>query len=165
MSGATRVQWHRAGASPETSRTTFELSTNGGTAWSPLGVGRRIAGCWELTGLNLPSAGLVRGRATVHGGQHNAGAGLIETMAAFNFGSVPAPKLITLSRVGNSVFQFGFTNLSGKVFITVATTNLSLPSTNWTVLGPGTEISPGLYQFTDPEASSHPLRFYQVRSP
>ena len=152
VSGATRVQWQRAGASPETSRTTFELSTDGGTAWSPLGVGTRIAGGWELASLNLPSAGLVRGRATVHGGQHNAGTGLIETSTAFNVGSVPAPKLTNLSRVGNSVFQFGFTNLSGKVFTTVATTNLSLPSTNWTVLGPATEISPGLYQFTDPQA-------------
>jgi hypothetical protein len=36
---------------------------------------------------------------------------------------------------------------------------------NWTVLGAATVLSPGVYQFTDAQATNFPHRFYQVRSP
>jgi hypothetical protein len=52
--------------------------------------------------------------------------------------------------LANGSFQFGFTNLSGVPFTALATTNLTLPSSNWTVLGPATEILPGQFQFTAP---------------
>jgi hypothetical protein len=47
----------------------------------------------------------------------------------------------------------------------VATTNLSLPASAWLALGFATEVSPGQFQFTDPEAPNHPRRFYRVRLP
>ena len=47
----------------------------------------------------------------------------------------------------------------------LATTNLLLPLTNWTVLGTVTDNPPGQFQFSDPQATNHPLRFYRVRSP
>jgi hypothetical protein len=42
---------------------------------------------------------------------------------------------------------------------------VSLPLSNWTVLGGVTEISPGVFQFTDASATNSPQRFYDVRSP
>jgi hypothetical protein len=58
-----------------------------------------------------------------------------------------------------------FERTSGATFTIVATTNLLLPVSNWTVLGPATNIAPGQFQFTDLQAASNPLRFYRVRSP
>jgi hypothetical protein len=62
-------------------------------------------------------------------------------------------------------FQFGFTNLPGFSFTALASTNLQLPFADWTVAGNATEISSGVYQFTDPQATNSPQRFYRVRSP
>jgi hypothetical protein len=58
-----------------------------------------------------------------------------------------------------------FSLLSGADFTALATTNLALALTNWTVLGNIPEISSGQYQFTDPGATNYPQRFYQVVSP
>jgi hypothetical protein len=57
------------------------------------------------------------------------------------------------------------TNGSANTATVLATTNLLLPLTNWTVLGTVTDNPPGQFQFTDPQATNHPLRFYRVRSP
>lgn len=108
----------------------------------------------------MPASGLVRARARVTGGQHNGSSGLIEAVASYSF-----PYLTGMTWLGNGSFQFGFTNLSGGTFTALATTNPTLPSSNWTVLGPATEIAPGRYQFTDPSETNFPWRFYQIRSP
>ena len=50
-------------------------------------------------------------------------------------------------------------------FTDVATTNVTLPSSNWTVLGSATEISPSQFQLTDRAATNFPYRFYHIRSP
>ena len=57
------------------------------------------------------------------------------------------------------------TNRSEDTATVLTTTNLLLPLTNWTVLGTVTDNPPGQFQFTDPQATNHPLRFYRVRSP
>jgi len=49
----TSVIWTRSGAGPEVWRVTFEQSTDG-TTYTPLGVGTRVSGGWQLTGLALP---------------------------------------------------------------------------------------------------------------
>jgi hypothetical protein len=80
----------------------------------------------------------------------------------------PGPTAIVLfdpvKQPGGGV-QVGFTNTPGAVFTALATTNLSLLSSNWTVLGSATEISDGHFQFTDSQATNYPRRFYHVRSP
>jgi len=53
----------------------------------------------------------------------------------------------------------------GLTLTVLASTNVSIPFTNWTSLGGATEISAGLYQFTDPQATNSPQRYYQIRSP
>jgi len=77
-----RVQWLRGGTAPETTCVTFELSTDWAT-WTMLGSGARIGGGWELIGLNLPAAGVVRARARTCGGQYNGSSGQVEQTSTF----------------------------------------------------------------------------------
>lgn len=91
---ATEVQWQRSGASPEVTDVTFEQSTNAGSTWTLLGHGTRIGSTshWELTGLALPSSGLIRARGRTISCYNTGGSGLVESIAAF-----PAPGVITLA--------------------------------------------------------------------
>jgi hypothetical protein len=63
--------------------------------------------------------------------------------------------------LGNGAFQFAYTNSSGINGSVYASTTL----TNWAAIGAATQISSGLYQFTDTTATNYPRRFYQLRSP
>jgi hypothetical protein len=79
----------------------------------------------------------------------------------------PATTTIILTNptiLGNGAFQFSFTSTAGAAFTALAATNASLPLNNWAALGAATEVSPGRYQFIDPEAPNNPRRFYRVRS-
>jgi hypothetical protein len=80
----------------------------------------------------------------------------------------PTPTVIVLTNVAKLAggsFRFAFSNTPGAVFSVLATTNLSLPITNWTALGGVMEITPGQFQFTDPQATNGPKRFYRAFSP
>ncbi|HWB03591.1 MAG TPA: delta-60 repeat domain-containing protein [Verrucomicrobiales bacterium] len=79
------VRWLRGGASPETHDVTFELSTDGGDFWSPVGRGTRITGGWQLNGLSLPPAGQIRARARLYSGYGNGSSGLTESRGSFSF--------------------------------------------------------------------------------
>jgi hypothetical protein len=65
----------------------------------------------------------------------------------------------------NGVLQFVFTNTAGASFTVLSTTNLSLPLSNWTVVGTATNTAPGQFQFTSPPTTNDAQRFYGVRSP
>ena len=81
---------------------------------------------------------------------------------------VPVPTTTILTparRLTNGSFLFTFTNSPGALFSVLATTNPSLPLSNWSVLGGVTEVSPGQFQFTDSQAANNPRRFYRIRSP
>ena len=69
--------------------------------------------------------------------------------------------LTDLTQLGNGAFQFGFTNSSGQGYSVYGSTNLTI----WSPIGAATQVSPGLFQFTDPDATNYPQRFYQLRSP
>src|SRR6266478_1066898 len=73
--------------------------------------------------------------------------------------------LAGLQKLLNGPFQFSFSNTPGAIFTVLTSTNIALPLSNWTVLGPPTEISPGYFQFADPQATNHAQGFYRVRSP
>jgi Kelch motif len=82
--------------------------------------------------------------------------------------SVPIPTVTTPTdarRLTNGAFQFAFSNSVGALFGVLATTNPALPLSNWTTLGGATEDSPGQFQFTDPQATNSPQRFYRLREP
>jgi uncharacterized delta-60 repeat protein len=75
---ASQVQWLRGGAGPEVSSVSFEVSQNDGASWKAAGIGSRIAGGWELTGLNLPPTALLRARGRTAGGHANGSSDLME---------------------------------------------------------------------------------------
>ena len=75
-----------------------------------------------------------------------------------------SPSLTAPSYSVSGTFSFSFTNVAGASFAALASTNLALPLSNWTVLGPITDSPPGHYQFNDSQATNG-LRFYTVRSP
>ena len=77
----------------------------------------------------------------------------------------PPPALTSSMTLPGGLFQFNFTNATPINFTVLVSTNVALPSSNWTLLGTATVISPGVYQFTDTQATNFPHRFYQVRSP
>jgi N-acetylneuraminic acid mutarotase len=84
------------------------------------------------------------------------------------FRLVPAATAIVLNipaQLPGGAVQVSFTNVSGAVFTALATTNISLPTSNWTVLGSATEVADGLFQFTDVQATNFSSRLYRVRSP
>jgi len=81
----------------------------------------------------------------------------------YNGPGVPAPHLAAANLI-NGNFQIRFVNTPGVSFTVLATTNLSVPLTNWTVLGTATESPLGQFQFIDISATG-PQRFYDVRSP
>jgi uncharacterized delta-60 repeat protein len=80
---AGQVRWLRGGTSPEATAVNFDLSTDGGGTWVPLGFASRIAGGWQLTGLSLPSAGTIRARARTATGYCNGSSSLLETVRPF----------------------------------------------------------------------------------
>ena len=93
--------------------------------------------------------------------------GIPSTSSVVNV-SVPvptAPNLTDTKTLSNGSFQFAFTNSVGAIFGVLTTTNVAWPLTNWTALGGVTEISPGQFQFTDPQATNSPQSFYLIRSP
>ncbi|HYF35192.1 MAG TPA: choice-of-anchor D domain-containing protein [Prosthecobacter sp.] len=82
------VIWQRGGTRPESERVTFEISTDGGSTWTALGgVVTRLDGHWQVTGLSLTGAGLIRARA-YPGDSHSAS--LHEATTEFDV----APKLV-----------------------------------------------------------------------
>ncbi len=119
---ATRVQWLRGGAGPEVSQVTFDLSTNGGSIWTLLGTGTRIAGGWELTGLDLPAGGSLRARGRVANGYNNGSSGLIEQVTTF---PLPFPQW-KLAQLGDAnAPDLGDTDFDGLVHLAEYALNLS----------------------------------------
>jgi uncharacterized delta-60 repeat protein len=80
---ASRVNWTRGGSSPEVSQVTFELSTDGGSSYAPLGQAERLGATadWQLAGLSLPASGQIRARGRTTDGSSS---GLVETVTAFS---------------------------------------------------------------------------------
>jgi hypothetical protein len=87
-----------------------------------------------------------------------------QTIAVTQSYIVP-PILTGWKTLANGAFQFGFSNSQTAAFTVLSTTNLSLPLTNWTVLGAPSNIAAGMFQFTTQPITNEPLRFYAVRSP
>jgi hypothetical protein len=92
--------------------------------------------------------------------------GIQSTSSVVNISiSVPTSTTLTGAQALANGFQFAFTNSVGALFGVLATTNLSLPTSNWTALGGVMEISPGQFQFTDLQATSGIQRFYRAFAP
>ena len=75
------------------------------------------------------------------------------------------PVITSSTLLPGDTFQFAYTNTPGVAGTVLAATNMSLSFSNWDVLGTATEISSGLFQFSDPRTTNNPQRFYLIRSP
>jgi len=111
---------------------------------------------------SLPAIGLLPGwaMATVFVN------GIPSTASILEIGAPAAtpPILTDIRTLPNDMIQFRFTNAVGALFGVLASTNVALPSSNWTVLGGVLEIAPGQFQYTEIRAKSRPQRHYRVRS-
>ena len=75
-----------------------------------------------------------------------------------------SPTSVTLGdfrQLADGAVQFAYTNVGGQNSTVYASTNLL----DWTALGAATQISSGIFQFTDGAATNFPWRFYKVRTP
>ena len=143
--GTTKAQWWRSGTAPEVQYVTFELSTDGGANWSPLGNGTRVPGGWELTGLSLPASGKLRARGRTTGDAFN-GSSLFEQSVTFDQAvTVPVVESPTSSALastgatlGGTVTSDGGSAITERGVVCVPTTISSSPAIG----------APGVLQFT-----------------
>jgi Divergent InlB B-repeat domain len=82
-----------------------------------------------------------------------------------NFAMAPPPVLSGATILPSGAFQFTYSANAGPSFTVWTSSNLYLPLSNWTSLGPPSNNGSGLYVFIDPTATNPGQRFYQVRSP
>lgn len=75
------------------------------------------------------------------------------------------PYLLAPLALANGNFQLNFSNSPRGSFTIISTTNLSLPASNWSVLGTPASVAPGWFQFTAPAATNGQPQFFKVRSP
>ena len=62
-------------------------------------------------------------------------------------------------------FQLRFRGVVDSGYSVLATPDVGWPLSNWSLLGPATPLSNGLFQFNDTQATNFPQRFYRVRQP
>jgi len=72
----------------------------------------------------------------------------------------PSPRL-ALRRIGHTV-RLSFSTPSGFDYEVLRSTNLNLLTTDWTVLGPATNVGADVYQFTDDLTPSDAHCFYRL---
>jgi hypothetical protein len=63
-----------------------------------------------------------------------------------------------------SGFQLAFSGPAGQTYQVLASDDLTLPQSQWTVVGTGTFGSDNV-NFTDGDAANHPNRYYVIKSP
>ena len=104
------AQWMRSGTTPEIAYATFEVSTNGGTNYTSLGLGSRIAGGWQCTNLNVSGNGQIRARGRTTGGYYNGSSGLVESITSFSF----FPEIAVQQPAGTNLTDGATTNNFGN---------------------------------------------------
>jgi len=150
-----QVQWLRGGSAPELQQVTFEVSADGGTNWTSLGSGTRMAGGWTGSGVSLPPAGMIRARGRAAAGIYNGSSSLFEQVASYR----SRPILTQPTWLPNRRFQLTLTGASGESYIIQAATNVT--DAPWVPLF----TNPSPFTFTDPNASNYTRRFYRAITP
>lgn len=155
----TRIEWLRSGGGPQTDLVAFEVSEDG-SLWTPLGMGSRIAGGWELNGLSLPLNGIVRARARIDAsGVGLASSGLIEKQTTYQFGS---PEIDVQHPAGSHLANRSVTIPFGNVLVMAGAKSKTFIVENTgtaTLSGIGVTLAShdaGDYTASQPEAVSLP---------
>jgi hypothetical protein len=129
------------------------------------------AGTWTATSRLLNAARSTHTATLLSSGQVLVAAGYyinndVQLSSAELYDSTAGP--ITLAhpkKLPGGAFQFAFTGVPNGTNTMLATTNLASQLSNWTKLGVAPEFAPGLFLFSDPQATNHSQRTYRVRSP
>ena len=124
--GSTSVGWQRGSTLPEAIDVAFDLSTDGGTTWTALGTGTRIAGGWSLSGTPiLPASGTLRGRArTVCGlGNGSMGWNIVEAPFSLAAASIVVEQPVNTALTGGDTIDLGTLGLSVPVLTTFTVRN------------------------------------------
>jgi hypothetical protein len=75
------------------------------------------------------------------------------------------PIIKNVRSLGQGSVQFTFTNLPNAVFEVLSSTDLTLPLSQWTVVGSPSVTGSTQYQFTSPPDTNDPTLYFTVRSP
>jgi hypothetical protein len=75
------------------------------------------------------------------------------------------PSFSQIKRLGDGRIVLTVTNSSSSAFTVLASPDITLPSAQWSAVGMPTQISPGVFQFTDGNATNYQQRYYQLRWP
>jgi hypothetical protein len=141
----------------------FGSSTNCAELYQPSSQTWTAAATMNVPRQHHTATLLPNGQVLAAGGSGNTG--LLASTELYNSIVATLIRIINPTRLPGGAFQFGFTNTPGAGFTALTTTNLSLSLSNWSAIGSVPEISPGVFQFTDPQATNGPRHFYRVRSP
>jgi hypothetical protein len=163
--GATNYSWDFGDGKTSSATDAANTYTNaGGYTVKLVAVGARADGQIAVTNgralLNVTNLGV--GAHAVRA-EYNS-----DYRCAFSSGAVRGVRGRVTSAfiLGDGSFQIGFTNAAGAPFSVLATPVISLPLTQWQVLGPAIEILPGQFKFTDSQSSNLSTSFYyRLRSP
>jgi hypothetical protein len=88
------------------------------------------------------------------------------TLTVLGIGPVLIPSLVP-NAVPNlpPEFLLQFNGSTNSLYTLLASTNLTLPISNWAILGNPSLLSNTSYQFIDTQSTNFPARFYMLRSP
>jgi hypothetical protein len=114
------------------------------------------AGDDSLTGAPWHLTADARGYARLSGAQVDIGA------YEHQWATLPLTGGAVLTAAG---YQLTVTNVPGAYITVLASHSLTLILQGWTQYGPMTEISPGVFQWTDASVPNNAQRFYRLRNP
>ena len=155
-----------ASINPNGAATTFSFRYGTNTAYGSATPVVTLAAGATAVSTNATVTGLQAGM-TYHYrvvATNSAGSASGSDLTFTTVGGTP-PQLGGLSFGSSSGFQFAFTGASGGSYTAWGTTNVAWPFSQWSNLGPATVTAPGQYQFTDPQATNMPRRYYRVTQP
>jgi Galactose oxidase, central domain len=134
----------------------YDPATGLWTMTAPLNNAR-----WEFTATLLTNGQVLAAAGQGNNGVPNNSAEL------YVLKSLPVTTIFLTNptKLPDGTFQFSFTNTPSTSFTALASTNLALSLSNWKVLGTVTEISSGLFQFSDYQATNNTQQFYRICSP
>jgi hypothetical protein len=114
---------------------------------------------------NFVSALLTNGNLLITGGQGPSGfLAESEIYTSSNITMDVASPIVPIRPPTNG-FQFTFTNTPDVSFLVYRSASLSVPAGGWTIIGGPTEVSPGVYEFTDSSGLIGSRQFYRIRAP
>jgi hypothetical protein len=85
-------------------------------------------------------------------------------IGAYELAQLFTPVITSVAITGDGA-TVTVTNTPGVTFTVLGATDLSLPVSNWDVLGQMTETAPGQFQWIDTDYDNYDFRFFTVRSP